>query len=68
MMLSDDAKERLKKLVYVISHRIEMASNGCRNVDDWGDPELNSDAPDGMDYNHWILEAEEDLITAIDES
>tara|TARA_R100001480_G_scaffold116934_3_gene116562 strand:+ start:133 stop:405 length:273 start_codon:yes stop_codon:yes gene_type:complete len=40
-----------------IFNRIEVAINGQRNTDRWSEHEINSSAPEGMDYLDWIEEA-----------
>ena len=66
MALSNEDKENLKRLAYNILCRVEIASDGCHNSQDWNDEEDNLSAPDGMSYIDWIEEAETMLILAIE--
>jgi hypothetical protein len=55
----------LKRLANEILNRVDVASNGCHNSQDWYDADENSGAPDGMSYFDWIEQAQTDLIKAI---
>jgi hypothetical protein len=59
-----DKKELLYKVAAIL-HRVDEASNGARNTDDWHDKEDNMGAPKGLSYWEWIEQAESELNAAI---
>lgn len=64
-MLSKKAKEELLYAASEILRRVDVASNGCHNIQHWDDAADNAGAPEGMSYEDWIEEAETLLLTKI---
>lgn len=60
-----DCEDELVRAAQEVLGRVDIASNGFRNTDDWHDPVDNLSAPEGMSYWEWIQEAEDKLVKLI---